>query len=91
MFKIEPTFNLLDPKKSADWSGHWKLNKTWLFENIVGKAKMLVTSIFSFSHNVVYSIKKTHSIIWGTFELSSLNAFILYKLKILSFGQEPGK
>ena len=26
------------------------------FENIVGKEKMLITSIFSFSHNVFYSI-----------------------------------
>ena len=49
------------------------------------KEKMLVTSIFSFSHSVSYS--KRYIIILETFNLSSANAFNLVMSKILSFGK----
>ena len=41
---------------------------------------MLVTSIFSFFHNVFYTISKTNSIIRATFQLSSANASNLASL-----------
>ena len=47
---------------------------------------MLVTNLFSFSHNVFLPIKEI--IIWVTFILSSSNAFNLVTSKILSFGKE---
>ena len=52
------------------------------------KEKMLVTSIFSFSHDVFYSIKKRKIVILATFYLASANAFNLDTSKILSFGKE---
>ena len=53
------------------------------------KEKMLVTSIFSFSHNVLYSILcKTNFNFLITFILSSANVFNLDQLKNLSLGKE---
>ena len=51
------------------------------------KEKMLVTSIFSFSHNVFYP-SKTNFNFSATFNLSSANAFNLDQSKNLSFGKE---
>ena len=51
------------------------------------KEKMLVTSIFSFSHNVFLPFPKTNSIFHSHF-LSSANALNLDQSKILSFGKE---
>ena len=48
---------------------------------------MLVTSIFSFTHNVFYPLK-TNFNFSVTFILSSANAFNLDLTKILSFGKE---
>ena len=48
---------------------------------------MLVTSIFSFSHNVFYTVKdRNHH--FSHIILSSANAFNLVTPKILSFGKE---
>ena len=47
---------------------------------------MLVTSIFSFSHNVFYPSQKRFQF-FVTFILSSTNAFNLDKSKVLSFGK----
>ena len=51
---------------------------------------MLVTSIFFFSHNVLYLIQNKFAI-WTMFNLSSANAFNLDLSKILSFGKELRK
>ena len=48
---------------------------------------MLVTSIFSFSHSVFYSITR-EIVILATFNLLSANAFNLVMAKNLSFGKE---
>ena len=60
------------------------LLKTWW-----KKEKMLVTSIFSFSHNIFFPfIKKKKKInFWVTFIFLSANAFTLDKSKILPFGK----
>ena len=50
------------------------------------KEKMLATSIFSFSHNVFYTIKETEIIIYVTFILLSANALNLDKVKFLLSG-----
>ena len=57
-----------------------------LLKTLWDKEKMLVTSIFSFSHNIFY-ISKTEIIILATFILLSANAFNLVTSKILSFGR----
>ena len=54
------------------------------FENIMGKEKMLVTSIFFFSNNVFYSPINRFC---AKFILSSANALNLDQSKILSFGK----
>ena len=57
-------------------------------ENILGKEKMLETSIFFLYHNVFYPIedKKNH---FRNNKLSSaFNAFKFVKTKISSFGKE---
>ena len=54
------------------------------------KEKMLVTSIFSFSHNVFYRFE-TDFMFSVTFIVSSANAFILDLSKILLFGKELNK
>ena len=51
------------------------------------KEKMLVTSIFSFSHNVFY-LSQTNYLFLSTFILSFANAFKLDQSKILSYGEE---
>ena len=51
------------------------------------KEKMLLSSIFSFSHNVFHPIKAI-IIISATFILSFANAFNLDQAKIHSFGKE---
>ena len=48
---------------------------------------MLVTSIFSFSHNVFNPIKKKEIITIATFYFSSANALNLVKSKKLSFSK----
>ena len=57
------------------------------FENIVGKEKMLVTSIFSFSHNVFYPSQKEFLLESWVFFLLSANAFYLDQPKYLLFGK----
>ena len=57
------------------------------FENIVGKKKMLVTSIFSFSHSVFF-LSQANFNFSVTFILSSANAFNLDQFKNLLFGKE---
>ena len=54
-------------------------------ENTVGKEKMLVTSIFSFS-NSFSILSKREIVILAKFNLSSTIAFNLVTSKILSFG-----
>ena len=51
------------------------------------KEKMLVTSIFSFSLNVLYPTKERNNHL-SAFNLSSANAFNLVQSKILLFGKE---
>ena len=48
------------------------------------KEKMLVPSIFSFSHSVIYSIMEWNCVFSN---LLPANAFNLVKSKILSFGK----
>ena len=48
---------------------------------------MLVTNIFSISHNVS-TLPNTNFSFWVTIILSSANAFNLVKAKILLFGKE---
>ena len=48
---------------------------------------MLVTSIFSFSHNVFYPVKE-NVIILSTSKVTSANDFIFYLSKILCCGKE---
>ena len=50
--------------------------------------KMLVASIFSFSHSVFYYVKERNHQSSNLFNLSSANAFNLVKSKILLFGKE---
>ena len=50
------------------------------------KEKMLVTSIFSFFHNVFYAIKANPKE-WVTYIFSSANALSLVKSKTLEFGK----
>ena len=50
------------------------------------KEKILVTSIFTFSHSVFYSIIEI--VILATFNLLSANAFNFVTSKILLFGKE---
>ena len=57
------------------------------FEILCENWEMLVTCIFSFSHNVFLQSKRKF-IILVTFHLSSANAFSLDQSKILSFGKE---
>ena len=52
------------------------------------KEKMLVTSIFSFSHNVFDPIKHKEVIILANFILLSANASNLDQSGVLSFGKE---
>ena len=60
-----------------------------LFETIVGKGKILVTSIFSFSNNAFYPIKDNFFfIICATFELLFANAFYLEEPKICLCSKE---
>ena len=68
----------------------WRVWKKNLFKTLREKEKMLVTSIFSFSHNVLYSIK-TEIIIYNIFILSSAIAFNLDKVKFLSSGNGLSK
>ena len=56
-------------------------------ENIAGKGKMLVTSIFSFSQNI-FTNSKTNLIVFSQFILSSANAFILDQSKNLLLGEK---
>ena len=75
--------------------GHKKFNKTktpfwcvWersLFKTLWEKEKLLVTSIFSFSHNVFYSIKDRNDRLCS-FILSSANAFNSDKDQIMLSG-----
>ena len=60
---------------------HYTTNPTFkdpkmAFETLWEKEKVLITSIFSFSHNVFYHIMDKF-IIWATVSLSSVNAFNL--------------
>ena len=59
--------------------------KEAFLKTLLEKEKMLVTSIFSFSHNVFYH-SPTKFQFSVTFNLSSANAFNLDKAKILSSG-----
>ena len=62
------------------------LTKT-AFENIVGKGEMLMTSIFSFSHNVSYPSKTRFHFLGYLYLFCHLQtAFNLDKSKILAFG-----
>ena len=61
-------------------------NDPRLLKTFWEKEKMLVTSIFSFSHNVFYSYHKTNFNI--SFILVFANTFNLDFSKILSFGKE---
>ena len=58
----------------------WRTRGKSHIKTLWEKKKMLVTSIFFFSHNVFYPVKVT-------FNLSSANAYSLGKLKILSSGK----
>ena len=68
--------------------------KEAFFENIVGKEKMLVTSIFSFSHNVFYSIKDRnyhlcyiHFVVCRCYQFGQGQIFVIWewvKCEILS-------
>ena len=68
-----PNFN--NPEKK-------KLLKTFL-----KKEKMLVTSIFSSSHSVLYPNKDRNSLL-AAFGLLSTNTLDLDKSKVLSFGKD---
>ena len=52
------------------------------------KEKMLVTSIFSFSHSVFYPVSDRNHHLSYSFFLSSANAFNLVTCKILLFGKQ---
>ena len=52
------------------------------------KENILVTSIFSFSHNVLYPFQNKFSIFSFTYDLLSANAFNLDQYKILLYGKE---
>ena len=67
------TFNY--PVQATIWKKLWE------------KEKMLVTSIFSFSHNVFYPSQDKFQFL-SLFFLSSANAFNLDLTKILSFRKE---
>ena len=54
-------------------------------KTLLEKDEMSVTSIFSFSNNVLYPSKNTNLNCLVTFILSSANAFNLDKLKMLLF------
>ena len=69
---LPPKSQLNDPKKAA------------FLKTLLKKEKMLVTSIFYDSHNVLYLSQRKLQ----TFILSSANAFNLDWSKILSFPQE---
>ena len=70
---------------NPDFQRRWNkgLLKT-LWEN----EKMLVTSIFFFSHNLFYSSQNKFHFFQSHFILSSANAFNLDQSKISSFGEE---
>ena len=57
-----------------------------LLKTLWEKEKMLVTSIFSFSHNVFYPSKK--EFLFLTFNLLSANAFKLDQSQNLLLGKE---
>ena len=59
-----------------------------LFQKHCGGGKLLKTSIFSISHNVIYSIKEENIFFLVTFSLSSANSFNMDKSIILFFGSE---
>ena len=71
LYHTVPTFNNTEKKKAS--------------ENIAEKQKMLVTCIFSFSHNVFFP--ETEIIILATFNLLSAKALDMVKSKKLSFGK----
>ena len=56
------------------------------FKTLWEKEKMLVTSIFSFSHNVFYPYRNKLQIL-VTFMVKSANAFNLDKANFLGFGK----
>ena len=60
--------------------------KKKVLEITVTKEKMLVTSIFSYSHSVS-NLSKGEIVILATFNLLSANAFNLVTSKILSFAK----
>ena len=62
-------------------------NKRSLLKTLWEKEEMLVTSIFSFSHNVFYPSQNKFQF-FSHIYLSSANAFSLNQSKILSFGKE---
>ena len=69
-------------------------NKPWflrvcsksLLKTLWEKEKLLVTSNFSFSHNVFYPLREL-SVISSNLKLSSANSFNLEESKMLSFGK----
>ena len=60
--------------------------KRGLWKTLLEKEKMLVTSIFSFSLNVFYSVKERDGH-FSNADLSSTNAFNFVISKILLFGK----
>ena len=58
------------------------------FENIVGKKKMLVISIFLFFPTIFSTLSKKEVIDLAMLDLLSLNAFNLVKADILLFDKE---
>ena len=60
-----------------------------LLKRLWEKEKMLVNSIFTFSHNVFYFSRKNFNFS-VTFIFSSANAFSLYQSYNLLFGKELG-
>ena len=66
------------------------LKKRAFWKTLLEWEKMLVTSIFSFSHSVFYSstLSRREITILASFNLSSANAFNFENSKILSFSKE---
>ena len=64
------------------------IEKKSLLKTLWEKEKMLVSSIFSFSHNVFLAVQKEFLFLSYIYILSSANLFNLDKSKILSFGED---
>ena len=78
----------LEPFNSLQHNSHLTTLRKKPFENIVGKGEMLLTSIFSISHNVFSTLPEANFSCSVTLNMSSANALNLDQSKNLSFGKE---